>query len=78
MDQLKRLFPFSFSGNAVRDLVVAIIVYLVIGVVAGIICWVIGIIPLIGGFVAWLLRALSGLYVLVGLVLSVLHYFGTV
>lgn len=78
MDQLKPLFPFSFSGKTVRDLVVAIIVYLIIGVVAGVVCWIIGIIPLIGGLVAWILRVLSGLYVVAGMALSVLHYFGTV
>jgi hypothetical protein len=74
MAQLKALFPLSYRGTEVPDLIVSIVIYLVIGVVAGVVCHIVGWIPLIGGIVSWLLGLVSGVYVLVGIVLAVLHF----
>lgn len=75
MKNLKPFFPVSFMAKNTRSLVVAILLYLAFGVVIGLACKVIGIIPLIGGLIAWILGVVCGLYVLIGLVLTLLFYF---
>lgn len=67
MDMLKKFFPYSFGAKDVAGLVIKIIVYLV---VSGILGFVIGLIPLVGGLIA----SLIGLYSTVGIVLTVLDY----
>lgn len=75
MKNLKPFFLVSFMAKNGRSLVVAILLYLAFGVVIGLACKVIGIIPLIGGLIAWILGVVCGLYVLIGLVLTLLFYF---
>lgn len=75
MKNLKPFFPVSFMAKNTRSLVVAILLYLAFCVVIGLACKVIGIIPLIGGLIAWILGVVCGLYVLIGLVLTLLFYF---
>ena len=74
MDILRILFPLSFSVRELRSLLISVGIYLVIGIVAGVICKIVGIIPILGALVAWLIGAVAGLYVLVGIVLSVLTF----
>lgn len=71
---LKQLFPTALRATNSSNLIKAIIFYLVIGIIGGIVCKIIGIIPIIGWLVAALLGLVIGLYVLIGLVLSVLTY----
>ena len=73
-NKLKSIFSLSFKGTDVSSLIISILLYLGIGVVLGLVCWLVGIIPLIGGLVSWLIGTVGGLYVLVGIVLAVLHF----
>ena len=52
MDQLKKFFPWSFKALDVKALVIAIIIYIVIGFIGGLIIGLLSIIPFIGGFFA--------------------------
>ncbi len=74
MDALKKLFPYSFTKKkSLGDLIVNIIVYLLAGIVGAALIGLLGGIPVIGAalkIVGWLID----LYVLVGIILSVLHY----
>ena len=73
MDLLKKFFPHAFKANDIVRLVVTIIIYLVIGLVAGIVIGLVAKLPLIG----WIIGLRGGvvdLYVLIGIVLSVLVF----
>lgn len=82
MDILKKLFPFSFGKKAdVAALIINIILHLVVGLIAaaiiGLASMVLSVIPVIGGILAWaigVIAALVDLYVVIGIVLSVLDY----
>lgn len=74
MSGLKSLFKTSYDAKDLKGLITAIIVYIIIGVVAGLLCWLIGIIPLIGGLLRWIVGTAAGLYVLIGIVLAVLVF----
>jgi len=71
---LKHYFPAALRSVDKSSLFKAIIFYLVIGIIGGIICRVVGIIPIIGWLVAAALGLVVGIYTLVGLVLSILTY----
>ena len=74
MDMLKKIFPLSFGEKKdVVALVVNIVIYLVVGLVAGILIGLLAKIPVLGVIIA-LGGGLVDLYVLVGIVLSVLDY----
>lgn len=75
MKNLKPFFPVSFMAKNTRSLIIAILLYLAFGVVIGLACKVLSVIPLIGGLIAWILGIVCGLYVLIGLVLTLLFYF---
>lgn len=73
MDLLKKYFPWSFKAIEVKDLVISIIIYIVIGVVGGLIISLLSWIPIIG----WLLGLVGGLldlYTLIGIILAVLVF----
>lgn len=74
MKNIKPFFPVSFMAKNVRSLVIAILLYVAFGVLIGLACKVLSIIPLIGGLLAWILGIVGGLYVLIGLVLAVLYF----
>lgn len=74
MDKLKSIFPFSFRGKDIVSLLVSILIYIGIGLVLGVVCWIVGKIPLIGGLASWLIGLIGGIYELVGIVLAVLHF----
>jgi hypothetical protein len=82
MDALKKLFPLSWKyAKDVSNLIIGVIVYLVVGLIAGAVIWlataIISVIPLIGGLVAWVLGIIGGLvdiYVIAGIVVLVLAY----
>lgn len=82
MDTLKKFFPLSFKRNdTVANFVVALIIYVVIGVVAGVLIALAGTltgwIPVVGTVVGWILRVLGGIidvYVTVGIVLQILAF----
>lgn len=70
----KQLFSAALNAADSSSLIKAIIFYLVVGVIGGIICKIVGIIPIIGWLVAGVLGLAVGLFVLIGLILSILTY----
>lgn len=75
MDTIKKLFPYSFKANSVKDLIVTIVVYLIADLVCGLVIRLLGGLPLIGwlfGIVGWV----AGIYFFVGIVLAVLNFLG--
>ena len=71
---LKHYFPAALHSVDTSSLIKAIVFYLVIGIIGGVICRVVGIIPIIGWLVAAALGLVVGIYTLVGIVLSILTY----
>ena len=71
---LKQLFPAALGAADTSSLIKAIIFYLIVGVVGGVICKIVGIIPIIGWLVAGVLGLAVGLFVLIGLILSIMTY----
>ena len=70
MDLLKTFFPFSFTAKKdVVALVVNVIIYLLVGAVAGIAIAILSKLPIIG-FIIGLLGGLVDLYVFIGIVLA--------
>lgn len=81
MDILKKLYPHAFKAKEVKDFIIALIIYIVIdaicGVVIGLAATILGGIPLIGGLLSAVLGALGGLvglYAFIGIVLSILVF----
>ena len=82
METLKKFFPLSFKRlDSVGSLIVGILLYLVVGIVAGALIWLATFltiwIPLVGGLVGWVLGiagALVDIYVLAGIVIQILAY----
>lgn len=72
---LKSLFPISYE----KSLLAALVVYIAVAIVAGLIIWLAGMvtgwIPVAGAIIGWILRIVSILieaYVIVGIVLKIL------
>ena len=75
MDILKQVFPFSFKVKEknVVDLVVSIVIYLMIGLIAGFALSLLRNIPVVNifvGIIGWACEA----YGLVGIILAVLKF----
>ena len=83
---MKKYFPLSFKNTSDPiGMIVSIIIYLVIGAVAGFLIWFAGMlggwIPVVGAVLGWVLRIVSiivDIYVLAGIVISVLAFLGIV
>ncbi|MBR4232419.1 MAG: hypothetical protein IKR95_04340 [Oscillospiraceae bacterium] len=78
MSALKNIFPLSFTANDTKSFLTAIVIYLVIGIAAGIISKIVRIIPLIGGLISWVIGLAAGLYVLAGLIVTILVFTGSI
>ncbi len=82
MEALKKLFPLSFKRtDSVGSLVVGILIYLVVGLVAGVLIalstMIVGWIPVVGAIIGWALGIVSsliGLYVLAGIIIQILVF----
>ena len=82
MELLKKIFPYSFKKmETVGELIVGIIVYAVIGLVAGAVLAIAGLlggwIPLLGailGVVLGMIGAIVEIYVAAGIVIKILVY----
>lgn len=72
MNSLKKIFPLSFKyvGSA-ANLVIGILVYLLVGIVGGLVIGLTAIIPIVN-IVCGLLGALLDLYVVAGIVIQIL------
>ena len=78
MDMVKKYFPYSFKEKAgVISLLLQVLIYFVVGAIATFAIGLLANIPIIG-FIFSLICGLVDLYVLVGVVLSVLHFLGIV
>lgn len=73
MDVLKKLFPYSFNIQDTNNFVIKLIVYVVVGIVAGTVIGLLSAIPLVGWLFS-LVGTLVSLYVTVGLVLTILVF----
>lgn len=74
MELLKTVFPFSFQPKKdVAALVINILIYLAVGLVAGLLIGLLSKINVLGLIVS-LVGGLADLYVTAGVVLSVLDY----
>ncbi len=82
MQALKKIFPLSWKYTKdVANLIIGIILYVVVGIVAGALIalstLLIGWIPVVGWLVAWALGvvgSLIGVYVLAGIVIQILVF----
>jgi hypothetical protein len=74
MDMVKKYFPKSFGLEDVKALVISILIYIVVDILCGVVCAVLGIIPLLGDIAAWVLGTVVGIYTTVGIVLSMLSF----
>ena len=82
METLKKLFPLSFKRvDEIKNLIIGIIIYLVVGVLAGAVLWLSGVItgwiPVIGLIVGWALGIIGTVvevYVIAGIVIQILVY----
>ncbi len=70
----KAFFPAAQNVDNTTSLVTSIIIHLMVGIVGGVICRIIGIIPIIGWLVSGALGIVVCVYVVVGIVLSVRSY----
>lgn len=78
MEQLEKYFPVGNSIAPIRkgdvqSLVIALVLYVIGAVVTGLVLGLLTKIPVLG-FVFWIIGILLGLYVLVGIILSVLKF----
>jgi len=73
MDLLKKVFPFSFKAKDLGKFIVSLLIYIVIGVVGGLVIGLLAKIPVIG-LLAGILGALLDLYGLIGIVLAILVF----
>lgn len=82
MDTLKKLFPLSWKySKGASDLIIGILIYLVVGIVAGVLIRfagaITGWIPVIDKLAAILLKGIGGLidlYVIAGIVIQILVF----
>lgn len=74
MDILTKLFPFSFQPKAdMTALVINVVIYVVVAAVIGFVLAIIKKIPIVG-LIPKIICSLVELYVVIGIVLSVLDY----
>jgi hypothetical protein len=75
MDILKKVFPFAFNAkkNDVASLVIAILIFLVIGIVGGFVIGLCAHIPVVN-ILCGIAGGLLDLYAVGGIVLSVLSF----
>ena len=74
METLKKIFPFSFTEKKdVAALIINILIQLVVGIGAGVLIGILARIPIVG-IVVGLVGGLVDLYVLAGIVVSILDY----
>ena len=72
---LKKIFPLSFKYiKDVPNLIIGIVLYLVAGIVGGVLLGIAGLIPVVG-IVVRIFGGLLDLYVLVGIIILLLVYF---
>lgn len=82
METLKKFFPLSFKRtDSVGNLIVGILLYLLVGIVAGALIWlatlITGWLPVVGALIGWALGVVGGLielYILAGIIIQILVF----
>ena len=75
MDTLKKLFPYSFKNKKdIAALVINVLVYLVVGAIAGALIALLSGIPIVGWIIG-IVGTIVDIYVFAGVVISILDYF---
>lgn len=77
MNTLKKYFPFSFGPADLKAFIITLVVYAVVGIVIGFLIGILSRIWLIG-WIFGILGTLVDLYILVGIVLTILSFTGLV
>lgn len=71
---MKNLFPLSFKwASSLVSMLIGVVIYIVVGAVAGLAIGFIGAMPIIG-IIAWVLGLAVDVYVVVGIIVLVLAY----
>ena len=71
---MKKWFPLSFTwSKSLGSMLIGVLVYLVVGAVAGIAISILSAIPIVG-IIAWVLGLAVDAYVLVGIIILILAY----
>lgn len=73
MDTLKKLFPLSFNAKDVASLIIKIIIYLALSIIIGFVIAIFALVPFVN-LLTGLVGALAELYILAGIVITVLDY----
>ncbi len=82
METLKKFFPLSFKRtDSIGNLIVGILLYLLVGIVAGALIWlatlIVGWLPVVGALIGWALGVVGGLvelYILAGIIIQILVF----
>ena len=82
METLKKIFPLSFKEHkGAADLVIGILVYIVVGIIAGALIWLgtalAGWLGVIGAIIGWafgVVGTVVDIYVLAGIVIEILVF----
>ena len=77
MEILKKIFPNAYNSDELKGFLLALVVYILIDAVCGVVASQLTGIPVVGAIFGFLSAAV-GLYAFVGIVLSVLVYFKVV
>ncbi len=74
MDSLQKIFPLSFKFTKdVANLIIGILIYLVVGAIAGVAIFILSAFPVIN-LVTGIVGGLIDLYVIAGIVVQILVY----
>lgn len=74
MDILKKFWPTAFKSDEKNNFITAIVVYAIILVVGVVSSFLLGLIPVVGGLLAWLVGTVLDLYGTAGIVFSILKF----
>lgn len=74
MDILKKFWPTAFKSDEKNNFITAIVVYAIILVVGVVSSFLLGLIPVVGGLLAWLVGTVLDLYGTAGIVFSILRF----
>ncbi len=73
MDMLKKFYPNAFAASELNSFIIALVIYVIIDVVCGLIIGFLAKIPFVG-IIFSILGTVVGLYALIGIILSVLVF----
>ena len=75
VNNLKKYFPFKATEADVKSLVIAIVLYLVVGAIAVVVMAVVALVPIVN-LLLGVVGTLVDLYCLAGIVLAILDFLG--